>query len=75
MIKMKNKWDELLPAAGFPSQAALAREIDTDTGQLNRYVSGVRVPGPTVLARLCGALRCQPGDLIEYLPDEQQAVG
>lgn len=75
MVKMKQKWADRLHAAGFASQAALARAIETDTGQLNRYVSGVAVPGPFVLDRLCGALGCQPGDLLEYLPDEQQAAG
>lgn len=26
----------------------------------------------TVLERICAALDCQPGDIIEYIPDEEQ---
>lgn len=36
---------------------------------LQNIREGKRVTTDTIAA-LCGALNCQPGDLIEYIPDE-----
>ena len=53
---------------GYTTQQALADRIEMDNGQLNRYLTGKKVPGPNVLDRLCEALECQPGDILEYRP-------
>ena len=49
----------------------LAKEIDLTMANLsilkNNKAKAVRF---TTLDALCKALRCQPGDILEYVPDE-----
>ena len=69
LIVVKTRSLKLLMAErGYATQQALADRIEMDNGQLNRYVTGRRAPGPNVLDRLCKALECQPGDILEYRP-------
>lgn len=50
----------------------LAREIDITMANLsilkNNKAKAVRF---TTLDALCKALNCQPGDILEYIPDEE----
>ncbi|MDO4313469.1 MAG: helix-turn-helix transcriptional regulator [Eubacteriales bacterium] len=50
----------------------LAREIDITMANLsilkNNKAKAVRF---TTLDALCKALECQPGDILEYIPDEE----
>ena len=67
MVVVKTRSLNLLMAErGIVTQQDLADRIGMDNGQLSRYVTGKKVPGPAVLDRLCHALNCQPGDLLEY---------
>ena len=58
----------LLREAGFSSQVHLAEALDMDKNWLNRVINN-RTDGPpslTTVDRLCAALNCQPGDILEY---------
>ena len=51
----------------------LAREVDITLANLsilkNNKAKAVRL---TTLDAICRALDCQPGDLLEYVPDEEE---
>lgn len=54
----------------------LAREVDITLANLsilkNNKAKAVRL---TTLDAICRALNCQPGDLLEYVPDEEEKGG
>ena len=54
----------------------LAREVDITLANLsilkNNKAKAVRL---TTLDAICLALDCQPGDLLEYVPDEEEKGG
>ena len=54
----------------------LAREVDITLENLsilkNNKAKAVRL---TTLDAICRALDCQPGDLLEYVPDEEEKGG
>lgn len=54
----------------------LAREVDITLANLsilkNNKAKSVRL---TTLDAICRALDCQPGDLLEYVPDEEEKGG
>ena len=54
----------------------LAREVDITLANLsilkNNKAKAVRL---TTLDAICRALDCQPGDLLEYVPDEEEKGG
>ena len=54
----------------------LAREVDITLANLsilkNNKAKAVRL---TTLDAICKALDCQPGDLLEYVPDEEERGG
>ena len=54
----------------------LAREVDITLANLsilkNNKSKAVRL---TTLDAICRALDCQPGDLLEYVPDEEEKGG
>ena len=54
----------------------LAREVDITLANLsilkNHKAKAVRL---TTLDAICRALDCQPGDLLEYVPDEEEKGG
>ena len=54
----------------------LAKEVDITLANLsilkNNKAKAVRL---TTLDAICKALDCQPGDLLEYVPDEEEKGG
>lgn len=54
----------------------LAAEVDITMANLsilkNNKAKAVRF---TTLQAICRALDCQPGDILEYVPDEEQGPG
>ena len=54
----------------------LAKEVDITLANLsilkNNKAKAVRL---TTLDAICRALDCQPGDLLEYVPDEEEKGG
>ena len=54
----------------------LAREVDITLANLsilkNNKAKAVRL---TTLDAICRALDCQPGDLLEYVPDKEEKGG
>lgn len=53
------------------SLGALARQVCLSQVNLSHLKTGkVRAVRFSTLDALCRALRCQPGDLLEYCPDE-----
>ena len=54
----------------------LARDVDITLANLsilkNNKAKAVRL---TTLDAICRALDCQPGDLLEYVPDEEEKGG
>ena len=54
----------------------LAKEVDITLANLsilkNNKAKAVRL---TTLDSICRALNCQPGDLLEYVPDEEEKGG
>ena len=54
----------------------LAKEVDITLANLsilkNNKAKAVRL---TTLDAICKALDCQPGDLLEYVPDEEERGG
>lgn len=55
------------------SQRALARRTDTHPSVISRLARGdtSRVD-LSVLNRICTALECQPGDLLEFVPEQPE---
>lgn len=54
----------------------LAAEIGLSETQLSLFRSGkVRGIRFATLARLCAALECSPGELLDYLPDPADLLG
>ncbi|MDR2957061.1 MAG: helix-turn-helix transcriptional regulator [Coriobacteriales bacterium] len=56
------------------SQVDLADKIDIAPMNLSRIKTGkIRAIRLSTLERLCEELRCQPGDLLEYMTSEEAA--
>ena len=54
------------------SKNNLSHRAEMDRSQINRYCNNTVTRLDTdVLARLCNALNCQIGDLLEFVPPEQ----
>lgn len=58
-------------ADGLPTAYAVAKKAGISTNTIYR-LSGDETASisPAVLNSLCGALECQPGDLLSFHPDE-----
>ncbi len=71
MIMVKTKAVKFyMREAGFTSQRQLAEVMDVNKDQLNRAINN-RKAGLSLglIDRLCAALKCQPGDILEYAPE------
>ena len=54
----------------------LAREVDITLANLSILKNNKAKAGRlTTLDAICRALDCQPGDLLEYVPDEEEKGG
>lgn len=64
--------DKVLARRGWTAYR-LAKESKTHPGVLSKYINNqVKEISLETLNALCGALRCQPGDLIEFVADSKQ---
>lgn len=61
-----------LKEAGYTS-VRLRKERILGEQMLQKIRKG-EMPSWTAVEKICGILKCQPGDLIEYLPDEEEEV-
>lgn len=69
---IKIKLTELLEKNGL-SKNKLSQRAEMERTQLNRYCDGsVTRLDTDVLARLCTALHCEIGDLLEFVPPERE---
>lgn len=59
---------------GLTTDAALAREMGIDPGNLSRVLAGKQQPGPKFIAALCTALKADLGDLFEVIADAQEVA-
>lgn len=46
------------------SREVFAEKCDITPSDLSQFITGKRLPGLVVLARICNALDCQPGDIL-----------
>lgn len=64
------KLDELIKQSGI-SKSKLSHRAEMQRTQINNYCKNEITRLDTdVLARLCTALNCQIGDLLEFIPPE-----
>ena len=56
---------------GIPSRNALARRADIHEQHLYKILTGRLDPTLTTFAKICAALECHPGDLLNYVPDDE----
>ena len=67
------KLDELLHQRRM-TLTELAEQIDITLANLSILKTGkARAVRFSTLEAICGALRCQPGDLLEFVPDAEAA--
>lgn len=59
---------------GLTTDAALAREMGIDAGNLSRVLAGKQQPGPKFIAALCKALRAELGDLFEVIDTDAEVA-
>lgn len=56
--------------AGLPTAYRVAKDAGISTNTIYRLTADPKASiSPVVLASLCGALKCQPGDLLSFDPD------
>lgn len=74
-MPVKVTLDAVLGARGITGKE-LARRIGVSETQLSLFRSGkVRGVRFSTLARMCAALECAPGDLLDYLYDPSDMEG
>ena len=61
--------EQRLKISDIHERSGVAR--DTISSLYHENAKGVTF---TVLAKICAALNCQPGDLLEYIPDKEEAT-
>ena len=70
MIKFRLK---VLLAMNDMNQKELAEKIDVRQPTISAICRGSIKEVPVgVLNKICAALKCQPGDVMEYIPDEEE---
>lgn len=57
---------------GMPKDKHLAERMGIHPGQLSRIFKGKAFKTDPTLRNMCKALRCQPGDVLEYIPDDDE---
>jgi len=70
MIKFRLK---VLLAMNDMNQKELSEKIDVRQPTISAICRGTIKELPVgVLNKICGELKCQPGDVMEYIPDEEE---
>ena len=71
MIKVKVY--EMMARRGFKTRLALAQASGVHQNNLGKIVNDdILALRLDTLNKLCRTLDCQPGDLLEYMPDEEE---
>lgn len=69
---IKIKLDTLLEKSGM-SKNKLSQRAEMERTQINRYCNNTITRfDADVLARLCTALHCEIGDLLEFIPADEK---
>ncbi len=72
---LKNKVFEVMVRRGYRTRLAFAKVLGMTPNNLGRIVSGdARAIRLETLESLCRLLECQPSDLFEYVPDDQEEI-
>ena len=66
--------ERLMELRGIASRDALAASAQISKSTLYKMSKGLFQPSMTNLGKICLALRCQPGDLLAFVPDEDEAL-
>ena len=69
---IKSNLETILQDWGW-TQTDLMRKAGIAAGSVNRYCKSENI-GFRVLDRICMALDLQPGDILQYVPDEEAAM-
>ena len=70
--KVRIKLNELIQEAGI-RKSKLSHRAEMQRSQINNYCSNrVSRLDIDVLARLCTALKCEIGDLLEFVPNKEE---
>ena len=69
MLRFKVDVMPLLKAAGYNSIRLRGQRLFGEATMMK--IRNRKITSMNELARICDLLKCQPGDLIEYVPDEQ----
>lgn len=70
--KIKIKLDDLIKEKGI-SKNKLSHRAEMQRTQINNYCKGIITRLDTdVLARLCAALECEIGDILEFVPPSNE---
>ena len=70
-------WSEverLMDIRGIAHRDNLAELTGIHRTNLHKISKGIVKPSLPALGKLCLALRCQPGDLLAFVPDEDEAL-
>lgn len=71
MIKFRTK---VLLAMNDMNQKELAEKTGVRPSTISALCTGAAKHVPVdVLDKICEALNCQPGDIMQYIPDEKQS--
>lgn len=71
---IRNKLSEMLGRRRMSIAELTRRAGISYPAARNFYADQTRRYDASVLERICAALDCQPGDLLEYVPDQLAAV-
>ena len=67
--------DRLLVERKLPSNE-LARKIDLSENNLSRIKTGkIKAIRFSTLNALCRELKCKPGDILDYIEDDEEEIG
>jgi len=71
---IKFKVFEVMAQRGYRTRKALAEATGINQSNLGRMIKGdIARLDTSTLNNLCRVLNCQPGDIFEYIPDEEAA--
>ena len=68
-----NKFFALLDERGLKKHSIRQSNIISQSA-LHKMVSGKGSIDTRTLERICSTFNCQPGDIMEYIPDEEKAL-
>ena len=74
VMSIKFKVYEMMAQRGIPTRRKLAEMTGIAPWRIGEFVKGTpKMISLETLNKLCTALDCQPGELLEFTPDEPDA--